>query len=508
MRTTGWQLAVAGALCAAALATPGRADWTAYGGDVEKHFFTSEKLQAPLGVLWKHATMTPADGPGNLGGPVVSNGIIYFPSKNRIYAVEADTGEMLWRAPEGDDNNPNLVQISATPLVSGDRVYVPDGKGGMTAYNAEDGNVIWTFRTAAAIRSSPILVDGRLYFGSDDDSVYCVDAKVGDLIWKSNQGGKDFKLPDDAVGSPVFYNGVIYINSADMKLWAFQAETGRFIWMQRMSAPSLGISPVAFNGRVYMAAGSTMYQFRLRGGNFQAFPLHQWVENDITTTPIITEHNWFFGDRNGYFHAFTTAGKPALTEEGTPWKVKLEGRPSGAPVMTPDTLFIATDKGFVYAVDILKGKITWTYRIEAPKGIPDLKAYYPVRAPLALSGGRLYVLGDDGTLTALAPDAPDDEGPIVAQPKPTRGAVVNGAPPLTIQAYVWDEGTGINPDTIEVLIDGQPIEPDEKPYNERVSASARAGPTIQSSASCLSRRLKAMRRRPRRRCSTGVTKSR
>src|SRR5262245_45845662 len=108
MRTTLCRTLLASGIVAAALATPGRAEWTAFGGDVEKHFFTNEKLQAPLGVLWKHATMTPADGPGNLGGPVVSNGTIYFPSKDRLYAVEADTGELRWRVPEGDDNNPNL----------------------------------------------------------------------------------------------------------------------------------------------------------------------------------------------------------------------------------------------------------------------------------------------------------------------------------------------------------------------------------------------------------------
>ena len=30
------------------------------------------------------------------------SGIAYFPSKNRIYAVDAVTGELKWRVPEGD----------------------------------------------------------------------------------------------------------------------------------------------------------------------------------------------------------------------------------------------------------------------------------------------------------------------------------------------------------------------------------------------------------------------
>ncbi|MCC2672173.1 MAG: hypothetical protein K0Q72_4645, partial [Armatimonadetes bacterium] len=40
---------------------------------------------------------------------------------------------------------------------------------------------------------------------------------------------------------------------------------------------------------------------------------------------------------------------------------------------------------------------------------------------------------------------------------------------IALAAYLWDEGSGINPDTIEVLLNGKPIDPDEKPYYERSS---------------------------------------
>lgn len=441
------------------LAAPARADWTAYGGSPEHQFFTTEKLTAPLGVVWKHATTLVADRGGNKGGPVITGGVVYFPSKNRLYAVDAATGELKWRVPEGDATDRNIPSITATPVVDGERVYVPAADGTLTAFNVTDGSQSWTFRTGAAIHSSPTLVGDVLYFGSDDDYVYAVDARQGTLRWKSNERNKSIPLTDDAVGSPVYYNGVIYINSSDMKLWALAADTGKVVWSQRMIAPSQDISPVAFNGKIYMAAGSTIYQFRLRGGISRPFPLQQWVENDISTTPIITEKAWYFGDRNGYFHAFTTAGRPALNAEGQPWKLKLEGKPQGTPIMTADTLFVSTDKGFIYGIDLDKGKITWTYRTEAPKGIEPLYSYYAIRAPLAVSNSRLFVLGDDGTLTCMGNEASDDEGPIITAPRPSRGAVMNGSPPLYVATYLWDEGTGINPDTIELLLDGVPIDP-------------------------------------------------
>jgi outer membrane protein assembly factor BamB len=232
---------------------------------------------------------------------------------------------------------------------------------------------------------------------------------------------------------------------------------------------------VANNGRVYLAAGSSMYQFRLRGGQFRAFPLQQWVGNDITSTPIITDKFWFFGDRDGYFHAFNNAGKPAQNADGGEWKVKLEGKPQGTPVMSPDTIYVSTDRGFIYGIDIAKGQVVWTYRTEAPKGITPLYLYYAIRAPMAASDNKLFVLGDDGTLTCLSPAAADDEGPMITTPRPGKGVVMNGAPPITIGAYMWDEGSGINPDTVEVLLDGKPIDMDPDAYNDKTKSEQRKG---------------------------------
>jgi hypothetical protein len=161
-------------------------------------------------------------------------------------------------------------------------------------------------------------------------------------------------------------------------------------------------------------------------------------------------------------------GKPVLNDKGEIWKVKVEGRTEGTPVLTQDTLYVSTDRGFIFGIDLAKAKVAWTYRTEAPKGITPTYSYYAIRAPLAVSDGKLYIVGDDGTLSCMAPTAPDDEGPTISFPKPTRGGLMNGAPPIYFSAYMWDEGTGVNPDTIEVLVDGVPVDISKEAYNERV----------------------------------------
>src|SRR6186713_2200708 len=94
MANARMQAAFAGLIGALAVAAPAHADWTAYGGGPDHQLVTTEKVTAPLGVLWKHATNTYAERAGNKGGPIVAQGTVYFPSKNRLFAVDAATGEI------------------------------------------------------------------------------------------------------------------------------------------------------------------------------------------------------------------------------------------------------------------------------------------------------------------------------------------------------------------------------------------------------------------------------
>ena len=71
------------------------------------------------------------------------------------------------------------------PTVAGDTVFVgigpkfaDSGTGGVHAFDAESGEERWPFETGARVNSSPTVVDGVVYFGSDDSSVYAVEAGV------------------------------------------------------------------------------------------------------------------------------------------------------------------------------------------------------------------------------------------------------------------------------------------------------------------------------------------
>ena len=60
--------------------------------------------------------------------------------------------------------------------------------------DAATGEIRWDFFAEGPIRFAPTVYNGRVYFGSDDGCVYCVDAEEGGLVWKYRAGPSDEKV--------------------------------------------------------------------------------------------------------------------------------------------------------------------------------------------------------------------------------------------------------------------------------------------------------------------------
>jgi hypothetical protein len=67
------------------------------------------------------------------------------------------------------------------------------------------------------VRSSPTVADGIVYVGSDDNSLYAVDAADGSEVWS-------FTAPSGSVfSSPTVADGIVYVGSNDNSLYAVDA---------------------------------------------------------------------------------------------------------------------------------------------------------------------------------------------------------------------------------------------------------------------------------------------
>ena len=64
----------------------------------------------------------------------------------------------------------------------------------ITAIDTASGKIVWSFFTEGPVRFAPTVSNGRVYAGSDDGYVYCLNAGDGTLVWKYRPGPSDEKV--------------------------------------------------------------------------------------------------------------------------------------------------------------------------------------------------------------------------------------------------------------------------------------------------------------------------
>ena len=410
-----------------------------FKGDAGHTGYTEEKLNYPLKLAWKHLTNLSVNNPSS---PAVADGIIYFCSASRLYAVNAETGSLKWRYP-AEEVIPGTIKSS--PLVGEDLIYFGGGDGRLYAIKKEDGSLAWSFVTKGTMSSSPVLYNDIVYVGSGDDHLYALDAQTGKPKWP---GG--FRTRDDVSGSPAVVEGLVCFMSNDMILYGAHASTGKTKWAIRVGASGVSTSPIVSENTVYLAVGNAIQAYQAMSGRMKwGIPL----SSDVSCTPAAANGIIYVGCRDGKLYALTSVGK-------LKWKkpVDLGGSVTGSPIIAGDTVIAGGAKGALIAVDAETGEVKWTYQI-MPSSLDYGKLkYVNVTAAPAISNGMLYVLADDGTLHAFRYDAPDETAPMLSTVRPTRDSLMPGAPPIEVAAIVTDPGSGINWNTLSFTLDDTPIQ--------------------------------------------------
>ena len=65
-----------------------------------------------------------------------------------------------------------------------------ENTGSSSSSAPSNGILYWNYTTGNAVMSSPAVADGKVYVGSYDNNVYCLDATTGEWIWNYTTGSR------------------------------------------------------------------------------------------------------------------------------------------------------------------------------------------------------------------------------------------------------------------------------------------------------------------------------
>ncbi|HEX2094919.1 MAG TPA: PQQ-binding-like beta-propeller repeat protein [Longimicrobiaceae bacterium] len=170
-----------------------------------------------------------------------------------VYALDAATGELVWRR-AGTDRSFAYSPAIGGPVVGGGTVYIPANGNVLHAFDAATGETRWTYTSPGdkVGYSSPALVGDRVYIGclGDRGEVRCISAADGKEVWTAATGSVIYD------SSPAVADGHVSIGSVNGLLSVLSAGTGEIVAQYRLPVGHLLASPAAGGRSVYAASYS------------------------------------------------------------------------------------------------------------------------------------------------------------------------------------------------------------------------------------------------------------
>ncbi len=244
----------AGPLFVAVLAGPVHGeDWPTYRHDIARSGITTEQLSPPLSPQWVFEPTHAPEPAWDKSNPRPVGG--------------------WWGLTEGPRTRfDDAYQVA----VAGSLVYFgSSATGKISALDLNSGRLVWGRFTGGPVRLAPTVWRGKVYAGSDDGFVYCLDARDGREIWKVSAAlgrrlllGNGHMISLWPVRSGVLVdNGTAYFGAGlfpgeGVVMHAVRADTGKSVWRNDTCAgvgPSSRFSPqgylLASRSRLYVPQG-------------------------------------------------------------------------------------------------------------------------------------------------------------------------------------------------------------------------------------------------------------
>lgn len=265
-----------------------------------------------------------------------------------------NTGYSISRVPSTNRTFPMFnarFQVRSSAVVSDDVLYFGSDYGRVYAVNISTGEEVWNFTTEGEVWATPLVLDDKVLIGSSDDNFYAIDRQTGDLVWL-------FPTGNDVHSSAKHVNGTIVFGSLDGNLYFLDAETGIET-----------LPPFETGWRIY-------------------------------GTPAIVQGTVIIGSNDG------NAYRVSLEDGSKIWNFTLSPSPGESVKYTSaaifeDKVYIGSNDHNAYCLDLETGDLIWKFET----------GNYVYASP-AIHNGSVFVHSTDGFLYALPLEDPDGDGNI------------------------------------------------------------------------------------------------
>jgi outer membrane protein assembly factor BamB len=255
-----------------------------------------------------------------------------------VIALDTD-GKEKWRVKASSE-------VSHTPWVGRGVVVVRAGDYRVQAFNAENGERIWSVQRpgpALALRAPARMTfaEDLIITGMPGGRLLAIEPATGAAVWEGivavPRGASDLERVNDVVGIPVVQGGLLCAVAYQGRVSCFDVQRGgQTAWAKNFSSV-VGLAADAKN--VYVPdARSTVSAFELKEG--EVVWRQAALRNRQVTEPAVLGDAVVLGDYEGFVHVLSTengAFMARVAVGGGVMRSPVQSTPAGALVQAGDS---------------------------------------------------------------------------------------------------------------------------------------------------------------------------
>lgn len=152
-----------------------------------------------VGTLAPAWTLSTSLTEGHQSPPIVNNGIMYITTPlNHVLAIEAATGDVLWRYNFQMPFDISLMHPTNRGVaLYGDKVYMANSDATVVALDAMTGDLVWqqtvaNYRAGYYMTLAPLAANGKILVGTSGGErgirgfIAALDAETGEEVWRTH----------------------------------------------------------------------------------------------------------------------------------------------------------------------------------------------------------------------------------------------------------------------------------------------------------------------------------
>jgi outer membrane protein assembly factor BamB len=308
--------------------------------------------------------------------PLIVDGRVFVTAQtsagaaSNLRALDLATGNVVWGPLEvgGVDEWSNAAYDDG-------RVYVVNGGGVLTAFDAVTGTTVWSKKLPGQsdFSSPPTAAGGMVFTGGTglNGTVYGVDGATGTVVWTADVLG-------GVASSPALSADAVFVSYACVQAYAFSRTDGTPIWHHDGGCSGYGgATPALWQGSLWArdTASSNLVLDATSGAELGLF--------SATVIPA-------FAGQRGFFLNHSTLQALDVGTRALLWTFTGDGALTSAPLVVNEVVYIGSTNGQLYALDPATGTILWSDTL--PDGVFPTGEFGLAPVPSMNAGGNALVV--------------------------------------------------------------------------------------------------------------------